>query len=136
MAVAHGVSETTPSEERREAAVNCSSERGCEPTEGGVDGGVITVYTSLLLPIETEDELAWMKLPMAVAGVLVFVLFKMFGPGKRKPKPNTSGGTYSKFGKYSSRFGGGRSDRDNGSDGVNASELKKLREKLSEIENS
>ena len=93
---------------------------------------MITVYTSLLVPVEVEDELAWLKLPMAVAGVLVFVLFKMFGPGRKTPKPNTSGGTYSKFGKYSSRFSGSGKD----SESVNASELKQLREKLSEIENS
>jgi hypothetical protein len=107
---------------------------------GGGGGGAISVYASLLLPVEAEDELAWLRWPMAVGGVLVFVLFKMFGV-KKAPRPNTSGGTHSKFGKYSSRFSGssgsGSSGGGGGSgEGVSASELKQLREKLSQIENS
>ena len=81
-------------------------------------GSIITVFASLLLPVEPEDELAWLKLPMAAGGVLLFVLFKLCGA--KKPKaPNTPAGTYSKYG---SRRSG--------------DELNKLREKLSQIENS
>jgi hypothetical protein len=97
--------------------------------------GEITVFLSLLQPVELEDELAWLKWPMTIGGVLIFVLFKMFGM-KKTPKPNTSGGTYSKYGKYNSRFNpsGGIGDAVGG---VNStSDLKQLREKLSEIESS
>ena len=96
--------------------------------EGGSAGGVLTVFLSLLVPIEPEDELAWLKWPMTIGGVLIFVFFKMFGTMK-KPKPNTPGGTFSKYGRLHSRFGGG------GEEG-GAKDLKQLREKLSEIESS
>jgi len=95
--------------------------------------GEISVYLSLLQPVEPEDELAWLKWPMTIAGVLCFVLFKMFGT-RKTPKPNTSGGTFSKYGRYNSRFG----ERDSNGGGAQggSSDLKQLREKLSEIENS
>ena len=92
-------------------------------------GGEVHVFLSLLVPIEVEDELAWLQVPMMVGGVAIFILFKLFG-AKKNPKPNTSGGTYSKYGKYHNRF----SDRSGGN--TNADELKRLQKKLSEIENS
>lgn len=93
------------------------------------EGGVVTVFVSLLAPVDPEDELAWLKWPMTVGGVLVFVLFKLFGARNKTPKPNTPGGTFSKYGRYHDRFSAG-------GDSYSTHDLKQLREKLSEIENT
>ena len=85
------ISSSSPLTPEVEGVAVSGGSSGSEGGRGGGGRGVITVYTSLLVPVEVEDELAWLKLPMAVAGVLVFVLFKMFGPGRKTPSPTPQG---------------------------------------------
>ena len=87
---------------------------------------MVHIYTSLLPQVEVEDEFAWLKWPMTIGGVVAFLLYKLYGTN-RKPKPNTAAGTYSKYAKYSNRFG---------SNAKQSEDLTSLRDKISSIESS
>jgi hypothetical protein len=48
------------------------------------------IFLSLITPLEEPDELSWIKWPMLGFGVGAFLFYKIFFPGTKFPKKNSS----------------------------------------------
>lgn len=53
-------------------------------------GSEIIIFLSLIAPSEEPDEFSWIKWPMLGFGVGAFLLYKIFFPGTKFPKKNSS----------------------------------------------